>query len=196
MGAASMGPRPFGRGRNISVRDARAAVKASMGPRPFGRGRRRGHVYGDLLSRHASMGPRPFGRGRSRSSFVAFLSWRASMGPRPFGRGRSIPADSSSRDRKRFNGAATFRSRKAAPPQTAGAKVPKLQWGRDLSVAEGRRLGPRARGPKCASMGPRPFGRGRQQLQPYTPKGRPMLQWGRDLSVAEGRRACKPSTKG
>ena len=85
----------------------------------------------------------------------------ASMGPRPFGRGR--PAVSSAysprsicfngaatfRSRKAegafnhliiavsFNGAATFRSRKVGVDAPTNTLKVELQWGRDLSVAEG-----------------------------------------------------------
>ena len=60
-----------------------------------------------------------------------------------------------------FNGAATFRSRKVDKMVLHNRNVEALQWGRDLSVAEGH---------VC-------IGRG---------GGQAMLQWGRDLSVAEG----------
>ena len=85
----------------------------------------------------------------------------ASMGPRPFGRGRQarLPANAGSAS---FNGAATFRPRKAQIPSRRRAGVDVLQWGRDLSAAEGRRL-------RCPSDMPS------------------WLQWGRDLSAAEGR---------
>ena len=105
-----------------------------------------------------------------------------------------------------FNGAATFRSRNAVLA-VPGRRLPQLQWGRDLSVAECFRL------PAClntkrsfngaatfrsrnvvarreqgaggaASMGPRPFGRGMMTLDARWKK-RLKLQWGRDLSVAE-----------
>ena len=83
-----------------------------------------------------------------------------------------------------FNGAATFRSRKGRRGRHGVGRVEPLQWGRDLSVAEGalppgmpaaalsfngaatfRSRKVRAKGLAmeihCASMGPRPFGRGR-----------------------------------
>ena len=41
----------------------------------------------------------------------------------------------------RFNGAATFQSRKPRMSVTAGIANSGLQWGRDLSVAETRELG-------------------------------------------------------
>ena len=109
---ASMGPRPFGRGRCCTMSMGTSAASASMGPRPFGRGRTGG---GSPHGGHAV----------------------ASMGPRPFGRGR-IDIETA------INGA-----------------IKKLQWGRDLSAAEGRR-------PRTKLLGGR------------------LLQWGRDLSAAEG----------
>ena len=110
-----------------------------------------------------------------------------SMGPRPFGRGRPIFASRPTRAGTRFNGAATFRSRKdrlilatsglgagfngaatfrsrkaaSLPARSADANA--LQWGRDLSVAEGP-----------------PWWIGSASTA--------RLQWGRDLSVAEGPR--------
>ena len=107
-----MGPRPFGRGRTAKLADLAEFLKASMGPRPFGRGRREAKTA-------------------ARSGLTA------SMGPRPFGRGR-LPLN----------------PRKPC-------LLPPLQWGRDLSVAEGGYLSPHA-------------------IAHWS------LQWGRDLSVAEG----------
>ena len=84
------------------------------------------------------------------------------MGPRPFGRGRPTSL------RRGLVGLLS------------------LQWGRDLSVAEGAGLdGPR-RSRHGASMGPRPFGRGRRRPRAALPCLCGLLQWGRDLSVAEG----------
>ena len=91
-----------------------------------------------------------------------------------------------------FNGAATFRSRKVTLLVIAAGLFLVLQWGRDLSVAEGR--GPRRqrrRGPQ-ASMGPRPFGRGRHTPGRLSSTAPRQLQWGRDLSVAEGARTTLP----
>ena len=83
------------------------------------------------------------------------------MGPRPFSRGNPTSLRTTRCRKHRFNGAATFQSRK-------------------LTLA---RAGERVIGD--ASMGPRPFSRG----NPHTANdGRPLhswLQWGRDLSVAE-----------
>ena len=95
--------------------------RASMGPRPFGRGRR---TFGaaDYLAHRASMGPRPFGRGRQMPSNIRAVHGQASMGPRPFGRGRQICAVCRPKRGPRFNGAATFRSRKAAADLSSGLR--------------------------------------------------------------------------
>ena len=110
---------------------------------------------------HASMGPRPFGRGRRDVAALCRRRYQASMGPRPFGRGRDHICRGQRRQVARFNGAATFRSRKAVPGDIPAAPDLSLQWGRDLSVAEGAYAFAAA-----AWIA--------------------MLQWGRDLSVAEG----------
>ena len=60
-----------------------------------------------------------------------------------------------------FNGAATFRLRKVFSQAISAVPPPALQWGRNLSVAEGP-------------------GHTRQWMRPNG------LQWGRNLSVAEG----------
>ena len=132
------------------------------------------------------MGPRPFGRGRESAITTVLASlvllqwgrdlsvaegqpWRAGCTTRPGFNGaatfRSRKATHSTVELaggcQGFNGAATFRSRKvvrevACPPPIV------LQWGRDLSVAEGAgNVGRGARHATRASMGPRPFGRGR-----------------------------------
>ena len=65
----------------------------------------------------------------------------------------------------------------------------KFQWGRDLSAAEGG-AGNVGNGPKgYASMGPRPLGRGRQRIEDIVDVAL-TLQWGRDLSAAEGLKPC------
>ena len=142
-------------------------------------------LWGIAVRQYASMGPQPFGCGRS---------------PRRAGR-RGAPIS--------FNGAATFRLRKASQtsqtshqarasmgPQPFGCgrlslicslTLPRaLQWGRNLSVAEGagrhRRRGRR----RPASMGPQPFGCGREFVDNGDGSFSIVLQWGRNLSVAEG----------
>ena len=107
-----------------------------------------------------------------------------------------------------FNGAATFPSRKFALLFIGSGDSARLQWGRDVSVAEvkGRscRLKPagslqwvrdvsvaevrenRLKGglARAASMGPRRFRRGSHALTADLAR-RCALQWGRDVSVAE-----------
>ena len=181
-----MGPRPFGRGRLKSRPAERQRQGASMGPRPFGRGR--GHDIHSCVSMdtHASMGPRPFGRGRGDYVHGSFERGSASMGPRPFGRGRPVRRAHLGMVRRRFNGAATFRSRKADPiPGHVLRPVHRFNGAatfrsRKVVVARRRRrAAPRFNGAATfrsrkgrsrtterlsrysASMGPRPFGRGR-----------------------------------
>ncbi len=66
-----------------------------------------------------------------------------------------------------------------------GVSPPRLQWGRDLSVAEILPSGEQEPPREQASMGPRPFGRGDAQEFSARFFSQGMLQWGRDLSVAE-----------
>ena len=180
-----MGPRPFGRGRQSAGDLIRPMVSLQWGrDLSVAEGKKLHHAVRDQYL--ASMGPRPFGRGRTRAIASYSLRWSASMGPRPFGRGRYGSALTTIQPAC-FNGAATFRSRKAAGiPSTLPSKCP-LQWGRDLSVAEGARQAAMyeeglelqwGRDLSVAEgsypMAERPYG-----IQ---------LQWGRDLSVAEGAR--------
>ena len=157
----------------------------------------------------ASMGPRPFGRGRTRLRVACIDRAVASMGPRPFGRGRPPPA-ASCRPGLCVNGAATVWPRKdggRSPDQgnarrrqwgrdrlaAEGASSPAVwiaarrrQWGRDRLAAEGRyRAGGTVRG-LAASMGPRPFGRGRLACACRARRAQIKRQWGRDRLAAEG----------
>ena len=84
----------------------------------------------------------------------------ASMGPRPDGRGETIFVHELSLQQR-------------------------LQWGRDLTVAESGE-GEGVSIPLClASMGPRPDGRGETILLTGQNHIYTLLQWGRDLTVAE-----------
>ena len=178
-----MGPRPFGRGRDRLGARQEAEARASMGPRPFGRGRHR-QPERQLWLRRASMGPRPFGRGRAANPTSNFPV-QSFNGAATF-RSRKVPPDVAPRPHPRgFNGAATFRSRKGRDRRRAALAWAPLQWGRDLSVAEGCRQTLGGDRQRPASMGPRPFGRGRGPTE-LSALGLGTLQWGRDLSVAEG----------
>ena len=109
----------------------------------------------------------------------------ASMGPQPFGCGRRRHGRPAPSREYSFNGAATFRLRKDFEASNPVLKFAPLQWGRNLSVAEGPRPAEKVELDTRASMGPQPFGCGRASLPPRTQD--PMaLQWGRNLSVAEG----------
>ena len=138
--AASMGPRPNGRGWHTFKREGqRERLRASMGPRPNGRGwvgdgssgpstslrllqwgrdltDADGHHGLARLDHHrvASMGPRPNGRGWHVSVVRTSRIGPASMGPRPNGRGW------------------------VATARLLAAKTVTLQWGRDLTDADGR----------------------------------------------------------
>ena len=131
------------------------------------------------------MGPRPFGRGRLRASPRLPSPRPASMGPRPFGRGRYLTVLALHGAAMSFNGAATFRSRKEMDPDQPHKPEHQLQWGRDLSVAEGRTSrAPRPRHGRfngAATFRSRKASTLRAGVKSMAP-----LQWGRDLSVAEG----------
>ena len=159
--SASMGPQPFGCGRTRQGAPVVLSRRASMGPQPFGCGRTlvheltwiylgrlqwaatfrlrkgRGPTHGAYPSSYASMGPQPFGCGRRRRAAPPELKQIASMGPQPFGCGRAVVAFVGTGIWLRFNGAATFRLRKAVVAAIAILAVIMLQWGRNLSVAEG-----------------------------------------------------------
>ena len=73
----------------------------------------------------------------------------------------------------------------AAAPTAQAPLESLLQWGRDLTDADGCCLG---RGAACqlASMGPRPNGRGWPRGARGRLKQGAWLQWGRDLTDADG----------
>ena len=61
-----------------------------------------------------------------------------------------------------------------------------LQWGLDLSVEEGAIGTGNNEVSPIASMGPRPFSRGRHRAVFQDHARQDLLQWGLDLSVEEG----------
>ena len=112
----------------------------------------------------ASMGPRPFGRGMTRLEISISCPLRGFNGAATF-RSRNVTFGDVKRiSAKRFNGAATFRSRNVESHGDGEVSAARLQWGRDLSVAEWQVAGPNAARAR-ASMGPRPFGRGMSSLR-------------------------------
>ena len=135
-------------------------MKASMGPQPFGCGRP--DIEGFVASvRLASMGPQPFGCGRGMRGVGitnnCMLQWGRNLsvaegsasGLASVRRRSGFNGAATFRLRKdyvaarfalllrRFNGAATFRLRKALVRAVLAARLSGLQWGRNLSVAEG-----------------------------------------------------------
>ena len=107
------------------------------------------------------------------------------MGPRPFGRGRRPAARAALGVGRRFNGAATFRSRKVGELWLPSTPRSSLQWGRDLSVAEGGRRPGRQNRTITLQWG-RDLSVAEGGSRTPTPARPAGLQWGRDLSVAEG----------
>ena len=90
------------------------------------------------------------------------------MGPRPFGRGRGYAGARRTGVRSLQWGRDLSVAEGLAGNRKTRTKA-RLQWGRDLSVAEGLRAADIAEGYKA-------------------------LQWGRDLSVAEGLRRGRRTT--
>ena len=132
--AASMGPRPNGRGKIQAgqiIQGATPRFNGAAAKRP------RKDAFADLLAREdlASMGPRPNGRGKffpGASFFSTASSFNGAAAKRPrkveiFGLAARLEAS--------FNGAAAKRPRKgcmrpADPPRR------QLQWGRGQTAAE------------------------------------------------------------
>ena len=179
-----MGPRPFGRGRatarsasilalalqwgrDLSVAEGILVYADRHDARSLQWGRDLSVAEGEIKSPPASeIVKLQWGRdlsvaeGGARKGRVAQL-------------GRSFNGAATFRSRKaysrpkclvcsgRFNGAATFRSRKGSSARFQVRASTTLQWGRDLSVAEGGLAYAVVIAVPLASMGPRPFGRGR-----------------------------------
>ena len=154
-----------------------------MGPQPFGCGR--SHAWSSPCTSilrfngaatfRLRKGPRKSAAGSRRLRFNGAATFRL----RKEARRRRRPCRKSS-----FNGAATFRLRKAALAARGHAPRPLLQWGRNLSVAEGR---------SRSGCNPAPLRfngaatfRLRKGTVSISATSRPSLQWGRNLSVAEG----------
>ena len=205
-----MGPRPFGRGEVWCCRTRCPPSMcfngaATFRPRRAIRPGRRG------TGPPASMGPRPFGRGelsiRLCPKCSAMLQWGRDLsaaessrwygyavqsdngfnGAATFRPRRANPPGTRTGCSRRFNGAATFRPRRAAMRYPLPLATVALQWGRDLSAAERSEVHTWPLQHTYASMGPRPFGRGEQRREAKQVKENYALQWGRDLSAAERR---------
>ena len=155
-----------------------------MGPRPFGRGR-----CAERVERDCDAGLQ-WGRDLSAAEGDGAARGRAPIGALQWGRDLSAAEGASQatwrQSPNRFNGAATFRPRKAAHDVLPEKLNAVLQWGRDLSAAEGL---PKfcfpCISPPCfngaATFRPRKAARRRGDSRDASG-----LQWGRDLSAAEG----------
>src|SRR6266540_3572497 len=133
--AASIGPRPRGRGNSEGSRIRRALLLASIGPRPRGRGNSK-HALARMVDEGASIGPRPRGRGNLAAAGKVAPNEKLQLGldlaveetmgcrltPRP-------PSP-------RFNWASTSRSRKPAMVEPGATVDLWLQLGLDLAVEE------------------------------------------------------------
>ena len=156
---------------------------ASMGPRPCGRGRPGRHIRCRRPFR-ASMGPRPCGRGRLCEHLLEAppieLQW---------GHGLAAVDGKGSATRwvevKSFNGATALRpwTGQTARPQRAATA---LQWGHGLAAVDGTSLNLSSQKVCKASMGPRPCGRGRRCARPRHAAEPPPLQWGHGLAAVDG----------
>ena len=236
-GTASMGPQPFGCGRhsstpaitesrwlqwgrNLSVAEGSGCIFGgkARGSLQWGRnlsvaeGRcwawRSGRACGfnGAATFRLRKAPRCSSAGRRTRGFNGAATFRlrkaydradlagvdmASMGPQPFGCGRSQVRRRADNGIMGFNGAATFRLRKGAASFGASPFCA-LQWGRNLSVAEGRATARESAG-RIGFNGAATFrlrkGCGAQALRPV----KMPLQWGRNLSVAEGGRPARPA---
>ena len=141
------------------------------------------------------------------------------MGPRLGSRGKRHGPGPSRDGTSRFNGAATWKSRKVQTrsrllSQSNGFNGAATWKSRkeseqkmnsvDLTASMGPRLGSRGKAvegvhlgaEKQASMGPRLGSRGKSRFEYAQAFGPNVLQWGRDLEVAERRGTRKPLGQG
>ena len=130
-----------------------------MGPQPFGCGRAP-RAMARAWGAPASMGPQPFGCGRGRGRGGYQGRALASMGPQPFGCGRTArPCTRPPNLLLQWGRNLSVAEGKVFLRGTEGSLG--LQWGRNLSVAEGKTIVKHDKQYRCASMGPQPFGCGR-----------------------------------
>ncbi len=161
---ASMEPRSFDRGNVTAERRTDWPSEASMEPRSFDRGNRRGCGC-DYGCNGASMEPRSFDRGNNPWCARAARPSTASMEPRSFDRGNAVSPEGLADRHSCFNGAAIFRSRKQALERRMAGHPLRLQWSRDLSIAETPLPPGHPDSFPMASMEPRSFDRGNSPLR-------------------------------
>ena len=208
---ASMGPRPFGRGGR-TLAEAGLRPGASMGPRPFGRGRRPDGRRPEGR-RPASMGPRPFGRGRrlkcTAQPSVAVDGFNGATAFQPWKTSAALEVGRLLLVLQWGHGLSAVEDGSDAPRWHLG-RCRRLQWGHGHSTVEDGRapragaagpggfngatafrpwkttaIGVGATSADAASMGPRPFGRGRQPTTRQYDCQLDELQWGHGQSAVE-----------
>ncbi len=158
---------------------------------------------------YASMGPRLGSRGKSQQS-ATHWAWATCFNGAATWKSRKVDITHlGTTGFEGFNGAATWKSRKVPPAIDFDACRNRLQWGRDLEVAERARFRDGATERWIASMGPRLGSRGKPtrtrlpcevvrrfngaatwksrkaDLKVISLDPASKLQWGRDLEVAE-----------
>ena len=138
---------------------ALAQKAASMGPRPRGRGvdgLRAGNAHNPL----ASMGPRPRGRGVCIQNFGSRLDSPGFNGAAPARARSRQDARVGVRSVPLQWGRARAGAESGLPHSRIIVLICKLQWGRARAGAESRLPHHFAHAANTASMGPRPRGRG------------------------------------
>ena len=185
-------PRRLQWGRNLSVAEGRGAAphmacRARFNGAATFRLRKAGNDLERRRAMRASMGPQPFGCGRPDRVQPPLPPPPASMGPQPFGCGRIRLAPQAHEKVPMLQWGRNLSVAEGVGRKPKVLKDVELQWGRNLSVAEGNKNRKRCRGCCWASMGPQPFGCGRRALSRCL-SSLSRLQWGRNLSVAEGPR--------
>src|SRR5579884_2311459 len=110
------------------------------------------------------------------------------MEPRPCGRGNFMPILTRGWQFSCFNGATTLRSWK--PPHHSPMVGLNAHGFNGATTLRSWKLDIRVQGihDHCASMEPRPCGRGNNQSPPAAAASRLVLQWSHDLAVVETRR--------
>jgi hypothetical protein len=180
----------------MPVPDGVTLTPASMGPRPIGRGnqyfctRCPGHIGASSSFNGAATNWSRKSMHRTSPLIGVALQLRASMGPRPIGRGNESEKDRTIRSAHVPDSLQWGRDQLVAEMRAADriwiCSTTALQWGRDQLVAEMCRFHWPVSGLGCASMGPRPIGRGNTMLRRIVlERGHRQLQWGRDQLVAE-----------
>ncbi len=134
--AASMGPRPGGRGEPKLTADTGYDTDAlQWGRAPEGAERFR-FAQCKHLHFHASMGPRPGGRGELSSPSLTWMLGELQWGRAPEGAERARSSPGAVYGHSGFNGAAPRRARRALDRNPDSSAWLGLQWGRAPEGAE------------------------------------------------------------